>query len=64
VPESLNKAAAHSGEPVDSDSTAEMLVKIAKDYHNRASEDIKLALNAALDHAKDFAQTRWEAKGP
>jgi hypothetical protein len=67
VPESLNEAAAHNGELVDSDSTAEMVVKIAKDYHNRAFENIKLALNAALDHAKDFAETRvgsvWALKG-
>ena len=39
---------------VDIDSTAE----IAKDYQNRAFEDIKVSLNAALDHAKDFAETR------
>ena len=63
VPESLNAAAAHSGELVDSDSTAEMVVKIAKDYHNRAFENIKLALNAALDHAKDFAETRVGSEG-
>jgi hypothetical protein len=58
VPESLNKAAAHNGVLVDSDSSAEMVVKIAKDYHNRAFENIKLVLNTALDHAKDFAETR------
>jgi hypothetical protein len=63
VPESLNEAAAHNGELVDSDSTAEMVVKIAKDYHNRAFENIKLALNAALDHAKDFAETRVGSEG-
>jgi hypothetical protein len=63
VPESLNAAVAHSGELVDSDSTAEMVVKIAKDYHNRAFENIKLALNAALDHAKDFAETRVGSEG-
>jgi hypothetical protein len=63
VPESLNEAAARNGELVDSDSTAEMVVKIAKDYHNRAFENIKLALNAALDHAKDFAETRVGSEG-
>jgi len=63
VPESLNAAVAHSGELVDSDSTAEMVVKIAKDYHNRAFENIKLTLNAALDHAKDFAETRAGSEG-
>ncbi len=63
VPESLNKPAARTGEPVDSDSTAEMVVKIARDYHDRAFENVKLALNAALDHAKDFAQTRVGSEG-
>ena len=58
VPESLNAAASRSGELVDSDSTAEMVVKIAKDYQNSAFESIKDSLNAALDHAKDFAETR------
>jgi hypothetical protein len=63
VPEPLNEAAARSGEFVDSDSTAEMVVKIAKDYHSRAFENIKLTLNAALDHAKDFAETRVGSEG-
>jgi hypothetical protein len=63
VPESLNAAVAHRGELVDSDSTAEMVVKIAKDYQNRAFENIKLTLNAALDHAKDFAETRVGSEG-
>ena len=63
VPESLNKAAARSAELVDSDSTAEMVVKIAKDYHNRAFENIKLTINAALDHARDFAETRVGSEG-
>ena len=35
-----------------------MVVKIAKDYQNRAFEHIKVSLNAALDHAKNFAETR------
>ncbi len=63
VPEPLNEAVARSGELVDSDSTAGMVVKIAKDYHNRAFENIKLTLNAALDHAKDFAETRVGSDG-
>jgi hypothetical protein len=58
VPESLNAAVSRSDELVDSDSTAEMFVKIAKDYQNRAFENVKVSLNAALDHAKDFAETR------
>ena len=51
VAEALNTAVSL----VDSDSTAEMAVKIAKDYQNRVFENIKVSLNAALDHAKDFA---------
>jgi hypothetical protein len=58
VPESLNAAVSRSDELVDSDSTAEMVVKIAKDYQNRAFEHIKVSLNAALDRAKNFAETR------
>jgi hypothetical protein len=63
VPESPNKVAARNGELVDSDSTAEMLVKIAKDCHKRAFEDIKLALDLALVHAKNFAETRVGSEG-
>jgi Phasin protein len=63
VPESLNKPAARNGELVDSETTAEMLVKIAKDCHKRAFEDIKLALDLAVDHAKHFAETRVESEG-
>ena len=63
VPESLNEAAARSGKLVDSESTAEMLVTIAKDCHKRAFEDIKNALDLALDHAKHFAETRVGSEG-
>jgi hypothetical protein len=58
VPESLNAAMSRSDEHADSDSTAEMVVKIAKDYQNGVFENIKVSLNVALDHAKDFAETR------
>lgn len=58
VPESLNAAVSRGDELVNSNSAAEMFVKIAKDYQNRAFENIKVSLNAALDHAKDFAETR------
>jgi hypothetical protein len=58
VPESLNPVVSRSDELVDSDSTAEMVVNIAKDYQNRAFESVKVSLNAALDHAKDFAERR------
>jgi hypothetical protein len=58
VPDSPNTAVSRSHELVESDSTAEMFVKIAKDYQSRAFESIKVSLNAALDHAKTFAETR------
>jgi Phasin protein len=63
VPESLKKVAARNGQLVGSDSTAEMLVEIAKDCHKRAFQDIKLALDLALDHAKNFAETRVGSEG-
>jgi len=58
VPESRNAAGPRNDERVDSDSTAGMMVKIAKDYQNEAFENIKVSLNAALDHAKDYVETR------
>jgi hypothetical protein len=39
-----------------SDSAADMMVKIAKDYQNSVLDSIKLGLSAALDCAKDFAE--------
>jgi hypothetical protein len=53
VLESRNAAAPRKDELLDSDTTTEMMVKIAKDYQNRAFEK-----NAALDHAKDIVETR------
>ena len=58
APESRNAAGPRNDEHVDSDSTAGMMVKIAKDYQNDAFENIKGSLNAALDHAKDYVETR------
>jgi hypothetical protein len=58
IPESLNAAVSGSDELVDSDTTAEMFVKIAKDCQNRAFESVKVSLNAALDHAKNFVEPR------
>ncbi len=40
-----------------SDSAAEMMVKIAKDYQNRLLDNVRDSLSAALDQAKDFAET-------
>src|SRR5947208_9262109 len=56
--ESRNAAAPRKDELLDSDTTTEMMVEIAKDYQNRAFENIKASLNAALDHAKDLVETR------
>jgi hypothetical protein len=63
VPEFLNAAVSRSDELVDSDSTAEMVVKIAKDCQNRAFQNIQVSLNAALDHVRDFAETRVGSEG-
>ncbi|MBW8857097.1 MAG: hypothetical protein JF604_22845 [Bradyrhizobium sp.] len=54
--ESRNAAAPRKYELLESDTTTEMMVKIAKDYQNRAFE--KTSLNAALNHAKDLVETR------
>jgi len=54
VLESRNAAAPRKDELLDSDTTTEMMVKIAKDYQNRASENINASLNTALDQAKDL----------
>ncbi|HLG83206.1 MAG TPA: phasin family protein [Bradyrhizobium sp.] len=43
-------------ERASSDSAAEMLVKIAKDYQNRLLDNVRDGLNAALDQARDFAE--------
>jgi hypothetical protein len=58
VLESRNAAAPRKDELLDSDTATEMMVKIAKDYQNRAFENIKASLNAALDHANDLVETR------
>ena len=50
VLESRKAAAPRKDELLDSDTTTEMMVKIAKDYQNRAFENIKASLNAASDH--------------
>jgi len=56
--ESRNAAALRKDELLDSGATTEMMVKIAKDYQNRAFENIKASLNAALDDATDLVETR------
>ena len=58
VLEFRNAAASREDQLLDSDTAAEMMVKIAWDYQNRAFENIKASLNAALDHAKDLVETR------
>src|SRR5258707_10406025 len=58
VLESRNAAAPRKDEVLDSDTTTEMMVKIAKDYQNRAFENIKASLNVELDHAKGLVETR------
>jgi hypothetical protein len=57
VLESRKAASPRKDELLDSDTTIEAMVKIAKDYQNGAFENIKASLNAALDHAKDVVET-------
>ena len=64
APEPANEAAASGCEFVASDSAAEMMVKIAKNYQNTALDDIKVSLNAALDYARDFTEARAGSGGP
>jgi hypothetical protein len=56
--ESRNAAALRKDELLDPGTTTEMMVKIAKDYQDRAFENIKASLNAALDDATDLVETR------
>jgi hypothetical protein len=58
VLEYWNAAAPREDELPDSDTTTEMMVKIARDYQNRAFENIKASQTAALDPAKDLVETR------
>src|SRR5689334_19472274 len=62
VLEFRNAAAPRKDELLDSDTTDEMMVKIVKDYQNRAFENIKASLNAGLEHAKDLVETRVGAE--
>ncbi|WP_439373113.1 hypothetical protein [Bradyrhizobium sp. DASA03120] len=56
VHDSRNAAAPRKDELLESDATTEMMVKMAKDYQNRAFENIKTSLNAALDHGNDLVE--------
>ncbi|MGY8683736.1 hypothetical protein Q2941_39060 [Bradyrhizobium sp. UFLA05-153] len=62
VLESQNAAAPRRDELLDFDTTTEMMSKIAKEYQDRAFENIKASLNATLDHAKDLVETRVEGE--
>jgi hypothetical protein len=64
LPESLDAAVSPSDELIDTDSTAEMFVKIAKDYQYRTFESVKVNLSAALDRAKDFVEPRNGGASP
>lgn len=55
---------ARSGEFAASDSAAEMMVKIAKDYQHSVLETIRGSLSATLDHARDFAETKRGSEAP
>jgi hypothetical protein len=63
--EAPNAQVPRVSEGAASESAAEMVVKIAKDYQNGVLDNIRASLNAALDHAKDYAETKrtGEASG-
>lgn len=54
---------AQSGELPASASSADLAVKIAKEFQARALEDFELTMSAALDHARDLVETRLPAAG-
>jgi hypothetical protein len=58
LPESRKAAVLRNEELIDSDRSAEMMVKIVKDYQNKAFDNIKVSLNAAIDHAKCVVEPR------
>ena len=58
VLESRNAAAPRKDELLDSDTTTEMMVKIAKDYQNRAFENIKASLNPCKRPRRDTGGRR------
>jgi hypothetical protein len=60
-PAPAHAVASHAGKsenPDPIDTTTEMAVRIAKDYQAGVLEDMKATMNAALDYAKDLANTR------
>jgi hypothetical protein len=61
--EAANAASSASDELQPSDSTAELVVKIAKEFQARALEDFRVTMNAALNYAKDFVDRRAPAAG-
>jgi len=56
-PEAANATKSSSNKLQTCDSTAELVVKIAKEFQARALEDFKIGMNAALNYAKDFVDT-------
>src|SRR4051794_4044552 len=58
VLECRNATAPRKEELPQSDTTTEMMVKIAKDYQNRASENIEASLSAASVYATDVVEPR------
>jgi Phasin protein len=50
-----------SGEANRSDSTAELAVRIAKEFQAHALEDLRFSMNAALSYAKDLVEPRASA---
>ncbi|WP_246786533.1 hypothetical protein [Bradyrhizobium sp. USDA 3458] len=62
--DSRNAAALRKSEILDSDTAIEMMVEIAKDYQDRAFENINVRRDVALDHAEDLIGTQMEGEAP
>jgi phasin protein len=64
APDVSSSAVSESRELPASERTADMAVKIVKEFQARALEDFRIGMNAALDYAKDFVDPRRPADGP
>jgi len=62
-PEAADAAASESVRLSASDSSADMVAKIAKEFQARALERFRLSMNAAMDYAKGLVETPLPSRG-
>ncbi|HLZ01828.1 MAG TPA: phasin family protein [Bradyrhizobium sp.] len=63
LPEAATAARPEGSALSASDNTADMAVKIAKEFQAGALDDFRLSINAALDYARHLVETRPPAAG-